>query len=88
MMHIVCYLRTGSKVLRDLLDDAARRRGDGQQLRVARLNRLRAARDLGGFAGRLATTVGSQRRTVADQWTSHRPMARLNAGYSDDLAIG
>ena len=43
--------------LRDLLDDEARRRGDGQQLPVARSDRLRAAGGVGGLAGRLAATV-------------------------------
>src|SRR5271157_5024172 len=43
--------------LRDLLDDEARRRGDGQQLPVARFDRLRAAGDVGGLADRLAATV-------------------------------
>ena len=42
--------------LRDLLDDEARRRGDGQQLPVARPDRLRAAGGVGGLAGRLAAT--------------------------------
>ena len=48
---------TRIQCLRDLLDDAARRRGDGQQLPVARLDRLRAAGGVGGLAGRLATTA-------------------------------
>jgi hypothetical protein len=48
---------TRIQCLRDLLDDEARRRGDGQQLPTARLNRLRAAGDLGGLANRLATTA-------------------------------
>jgi hypothetical protein len=64
---------TGVQCLRDLLDDEARRRGDGQQLSVARLDRLRAAGDAGGFAHRLATTVGRQ-AAHAHRWTSYRPM--------------
>jgi hypothetical protein len=43
--------------VRDLLDDDPRRRGDGQQLSAARLDRLRAAGEVGGFADRLAATV-------------------------------
>ncbi len=43
--------------LRDLLDDKSRRRGDGQQLSVARLDRLRETGKVGGLAERLATTV-------------------------------
>ena len=57
MMHIVCYLRQGLQRLRDVLDDKARRRSDGQQLSVDRFDRLRAAGDVGGLAGRLAATV-------------------------------
>ena len=57
LFHIVCYLRQGIQCLRDLLDNGARVRGDGQQLRFARLDRLRAPGDVGGLAGRVATTV-------------------------------
>ena len=64
---------TRIQCLRDLLDDEARRRGDGQQLPVARLDRLRAAGDVGGLAGRLATTVERQGPDPY-RWTSHRPV--------------
>src|SRR5262249_8349985 len=57
MMHIVCCLRQGEGV-RD--DDGARRRRDGQQLPFARFDRLRAVGDVGGLAGRLATTAQRQ----------------------------
>src|SRR6516225_1800321 len=39
-------LATGNQSFRDLLDDAARRRGDGQQLPAARPDRLRTAGDV------------------------------------------
>ena len=65
---------TRIQCLRDLLDDEARRRGDGQQLRVARPDRLRAAGDVGGLAGRLATTAERQAQ-LPYRWTSHRPVA-------------
>src|SRR5439155_705803 len=64
---------TRIQCLRDLLDDDARRRGDGQQLPVGRLDRLRAAGDVGGLAHRLATMVGRQ-AAYAYQWTSHLPV--------------
>ena len=41
---------TRIQCLRDLLDEDARRRGDGQQLPAARPDRLRAAGDVGGLA--------------------------------------
>jgi len=64
---------TGIRCLRDLLDDDARRRGDGQQLPVARLDRLRAAGAVGALADRLAATVG-RGAAYADRWASHLPM--------------
>jgi hypothetical protein len=70
--------------LRDLLDDDARRRSDGQQLPAARPDRLRAAGDVGGFADWLATMVGRQ-AAYACRWTSHRPVVSPKAGRSDDL---
>src|SRR5439155_15072135 len=51
----------------------ARRRGDGQQLRFARPDGLRAAGDVGGLADRLATTV-EKRAPLLYRWTSHRPV--------------
>jgi Bacterial protein of unknown function (DUF899) len=60
MMHIRLLPATRIQCLRDLLDDDARRRGDGQQLRFARHDGLRAAGDMGGLADRLATTVERQ----------------------------
>ena len=65
---------TGIQGLRDLLDDQARRRGDGQQLSVARFDRLRSAGDVGGLAGRLAATA-ERRAPLPYRWTSHRPVA-------------
>src|SRR5438094_3213048 len=64
---------TRIQCLRDLLDDDARRRGDGQQLPVGRLDRLWAAGDVGGPAHRLATMVGRQ-AAYAYRWTSHLPV--------------
>ena len=63
---------TGRQGLRDLLDYAPWRRGDGQQLRIARLDRLRAARNLGGLADRLATV--ERQASLPYRWTSHRPV--------------
>jgi Bacterial protein of unknown function (DUF899) len=60
--------------LRDVLDDEARRRGDGQQLPPARPDRLWAAGDVGGLARRLATTAGRRAR-LPDRRASHCPMA-------------
>ena len=60
--------------LRDLLDDEARRRGDGQQLPFARPDGLRAAGEVGRLAGRLATMAGT-RAPLPYRWTSHRPVA-------------
>src|SRR5262249_44895149 len=54
--------------------DEARRRGDGQQLRVARPDGLRAAGDVGRLAARLATP-GARRAPVPYRGTSHRPVA-------------
>jgi hypothetical protein len=64
----------GIQGLRDLLDDEARRRGDGQQLRVTPLDRLRAAGEVGGLAGRLAKVVERQAQ-LPHRWTSHHPVA-------------
>lgn len=58
--------------LRDLLDYAPRRRGDGQQLRFARHDSFRAAGDVGGLADRLATV--ERRTSLPYRWTSHRPV--------------
>src|SRR5262245_23087378 len=64
---------TRIQCLRDVLDDAARRRGDGQQLCFTRHDGLRAAGDVGGLADRLATTV-ERRARLPYRWTSHRPV--------------
>ena len=73
--------------LRDLLDDAARRRGDGQQLPVARLDRVRAAGGMGD-----SPTGWPQRPKGGHPYrTDGRPIVqwpRLKAGYSDDLGTG
>jgi Bacterial protein of unknown function (DUF899) len=47
---------TRIQCLRDVLDDGARRGGDGQHLRFARHDGLRAAGRMGGLADRLAET--------------------------------
>ena len=73
MFHLVCYLRQGIQCLRDLLDERARRRGDGQQLSVARLDGLRAAGKVGGLAGRLAATAERQ-PSLPYRRTSRRPV--------------
>ena len=46
--------------IREKAHTRARRRSDGQQLRLARLDRLWAARGVGRFAGRLAARVERQ----------------------------
>lgn len=48
---------TGIESLRNVLDDGPRRRGDRQQLSLARPDRLRATGGVGGLADWLATTV-------------------------------
>ena len=59
---------TGIQCVRDLLDDNSRRRGDGQQLSVARLDCLRAAGGVGRLAGRLAKMVERQAQ-LPHRWT-------------------
>ena len=84
--------------LRNLLDDPPRRRGDGLQLRPHGPHRLRTPGAVGGLAARLATAVlhhAHRRRrarlaasvAVAGR-TPHRPVVALEAGRSDDLAVG
>ena len=58
--------------LRDLLDDPARRRGHGLQLRTHGPHRVRASGAMGELALRLAARA---RRPHADQRTPHRPVA-------------
>src|SRR6185312_16080739 len=55
--------------LRDLLDDAARGRGDGQQLPPARFDRLRPPGEMGRLAVRLAAS--GYHGDAADQGASH-----------------
>ena len=57
MMHIVCFLRQGSKVFETYWTTIRGVEAMDNSLPVARLNRLRAAGDVGGLAARLATTV-------------------------------
>lgn len=80
-MYIVCYLRQGDRV-RDLLDDEARRRGDGQRLPVARHDSVRAAGMVGRFTERLAAIMEGRRRKepLPFRWTSHRPVASREGG--------
>ena len=88
MMHIVCYLRTGSDVFETYWTT---RRG------VEAMDNSYRLLDLTVY-GRQETWEDSpagwpQRwEANAEQWrTNGRPNAqwhRLNAGYSDDLAIG
>ena len=75
--------------LRDLLDDPPRRRGNGLQLRADGPHRVRTPGAVGGLAPRLATAVAS--RTGSNTRINGRPIAqwsRLEAGRSDDLAVG
>jgi Bacterial protein of unknown function (DUF899) len=62
---------TRNESVRDLLDDEARRRGDGQQLSVARLDRLWAAGEVGGLADGLATAARG-RTQLPYRWAPHR----------------
>jgi uncharacterized protein DUF899 len=66
---------TGMEGLRDLLDDKARRRSDGQQLRLARPDRLWAAGEVGGFTDRLAT-MAERRAQLPYSRTPHCSVAR------------
>ena len=87
MMHIVCYLRQGSNVFETYWTTRRGVEAMDNSYRLARLDRLRAAGGVGGLAGRLAATAGRQ-APLPYRWTSHRPVARLQAGYSDDLGTG
>jgi hypothetical protein len=80
-MHIVCYLRQGSKVFETYWTTA--RGVDGQQLSLARPDRIRATGELGKLPGRVATTLylyADQHRpahvaTRVAGWTTNRPVA-------------
>ncbi len=82
--------------LRDLLDQAPRRRGDGLQLRAHGPHRVRTPGVVGGLAPRLAaactitrTDGGPPDWPPVSAWPGGRPIAqwpRLEAGHSDDLA--
>jgi hypothetical protein len=74
LMHLVSYLRDGDRVLRDLLDDASRCRGNGLQPGADGPHRLRTPGAVGGLARRLATEHSSRRLQHADQRTANRPM--------------
>jgi hypothetical protein len=69
----------GIGCLRDLLDDEARRRGNGQQLPPARSDSLRTAGALGKLAGRLAAALGRRERQAPfpDRWTPDLAMGSL-----------
>ena len=56
MMHIVCYLRQGSKVFETYWTTRRGVEVMGNSYALARLDRLRAAGEVGGLARRLATT--------------------------------
>ena len=56
-MHIVCYLRQGSKVFETYWTTSRGVEVMDNSYPVARLDRLWAAGDVGGLAHRLATTV-------------------------------
>ena len=78
--------------LRDLLDDPARRRGDGLQLRADGPHRLRTPGAVGGLARWLAectnTRCGRPPGWPPVPQSNGRPIAqwpRLAAGHSDDL---
>jgi len=60
--------------IRDLLDNEPWRRGNGQQLPAARLDRLWAAGEVGEFASRLAP-LARRCAPVPHRRTSHRAMA-------------
>ena len=57
LFHLVCYVTGRRPRLRDLLDEAPWRRGDGLQLRAHGPHRARAPGVVGGLAPRLAATV-------------------------------
>ena len=71
MIQLVLLPATRIVCLRDLLDDGARRRSDGEQLSIARHDRLRPSGDVGGFARRLA--AGEHHGDVARQRASYAP---------------
>ena len=86
MMHIVCYLRQGSDVFETYWTMDARRRGDGQQLPVARPDGLRAAGGVGGLARRLAATRGKSQKRMRIDGRPISQWSRLKGGHSDNLA--
>jgi Bacterial protein of unknown function (DUF899) len=73
MMHIVCCVRQGSKVFETYRTTRRGVEAMDNRLPVARLDRLRAAGDVGGPADRLATTVQTQ-TAYPYQRASHCPM--------------
>ena len=85
----------GIGCLRDLLDDRARRRGDGQQLPPARPDGLRSAGAMGGLAGRLAAALGrrGKQAPLPNEWAPHLAMGSLErrafrrSGHRQPLSI-
>jgi hypothetical protein len=60
MMHIVRYLRQGSKVFETYWTTRRGVEAMDNKLSIARLDRLRAAREVGGLAGRRSIMITRQ----------------------------
>jgi hypothetical protein len=73
MMHGVCYLRQASSVFETYWTTIRGVEAMDNSYRVARLDRLRAAGDLGGLAARLAATA-EEEGAMPYRWTSDRPV--------------
>ena len=74
MMHIVCYLRQGSKVFETYWTTRRGVEAMDNSYRLLDLTVYGRQESVGGFAGRLATTA-ERRAPLPYRWTSHRPVA-------------
>ena len=74
MMHIVCYLRQGSKVFETYWTTRRGVEAMDNSYRLLDLTVYGRQESVGELAGRLAATA-QRRAPLPHRWTSHRPMA-------------